>query len=990
VAPNVCPRCGQPLAPDAPSGLCASCLLVASAETLVSGSVDDLATMTSADVAGPRASDGPALAPGTLWGPYRIGRLLGRGGMGEVYEAEQLTSGRRVALKVLRSRLQTPDERARFLREGQLAASVSHPHTVYIFGSEEIEGTPAISMELLPGGTLKDVVSARGPMPPGDAVAAILDVIGGLDAAADGGILHRDIKPSNCFVDSDGTVKVGDFGLSISTLARDVRNELVSSGFEGTPQFAPPEQLRGEALDVRADIYAVGATLYYLLTGKAPFDAPDLRELFTRVSSAAPPSPRAVRREVPARLASVVLQCLAKTPADRPASYAALADALRPFVSRDDAPAPLWPRLIAFALDSWVIVGVPMSVVTALLNDPLTGRASRTLATGTWTWLATFAYYVAIEGTTGAALGKRLLGMRVIGSGGAIPAWRQTLVRNAIFFAPSALLWIGVASGVIAPATTWAFAVPPAVSLLIFFSTARRDNGWTGLHDVVSGTRVVARPVTAARRVRAPQMPAFATTAGTGRRYGPFVAADSQGNAPGSVVRAFDPILRRPVWIHIAAASAPPIDSARRDLSRTGRLHWLTGRRTAEESWDAYEAPDGVPFTTAVAGAHWSTLKLQLLDLTSELEAAERDGTMPGLSLDRLWLRANGRLILLDFTAPDVHSRADATLTPAELLAAVATRVPRGDAPDSLPLSAREMLEQWASADVPALSAARASVSEMSRSSDHVVWWRRALPGALAAAPVALMLLVSALLIPALGRFTSSDTGQMMNLLGALRSTTLPNNNPFHRPEVREAAEVLIAGRYSDMIGDEDFWASGIVSQLAPDYRAQAQQILARHPGVTREQVATAEATLAAAREERRVPGARRETRVVEMGAVVISFVTAGALAIVFVCLLISASAVPGGIVSRHLGLATVTRSGREISRMRSVVRALVASIPALVWFAYLAQSPRVQGFVPTPQHGLLATGLAVGLLAAGVVWTIVGRTRGPHDILLGTWVVPR
>src|SRR5262249_28181252 len=240
--------------------------------------------------------------PGEIWGPYRIGRLIGRGGMGEVYEAEHLESGRRIALKVLRSRLENRDERARFLREGQLAASVSHPHTVYIFGSEEIAGTPVITMELLPGGTLKDRVRAEGPLPVPEAVSAILDVIGGLDAAQSAGILHRDIKPSNRFVDQDGSVKVGDFGLSISTLARDVRGVLTadsdSGGFQGTPQFAPPEQLRGEPLDVRADIYAVGATLSYLLTGRAPFDAPDLHELFSRVTGEPAASPRRLRRDI--------------------------------------------------------------------------------------------------------------------------------------------------------------------------------------------------------------------------------------------------------------------------------------------------------------------------------------------------------------------------------------------------------------------------------------------------------------------------------------------------------------------------------------------------------------------------------------------------------------------------------------------------------------------------------------------------------------------
>src|SRR6185295_12181074 len=197
--------------PDAAEGLCAACLIAANMAT-VTGSIDDASTMVS--VASGSGSSGPGeprLTAGQTWGPYRIGRLLGRGGMGEVYEAESLETGRRLALKLLRSRLERADDRARFLREGQLAASISHPHTVYIFGSEEIEGMPVISMELLPGGTLKERVAASGPMAPQDAVAAIMDIIGGLDAAQAAGVLHRDIKPSNCFIDDDGAVKVGDF-----------------------------------------------------------------------------------------------------------------------------------------------------------------------------------------------------------------------------------------------------------------------------------------------------------------------------------------------------------------------------------------------------------------------------------------------------------------------------------------------------------------------------------------------------------------------------------------------------------------------------------------------------------------------------------------------------------------------------------------------------------------------------------------------------------
>ena len=231
-----CTRCGAELPADAPGGLCPACLLALAAPSedatissedtqwVGSASSSDHATVlaSASDASRAAARFSTQLEPGQLFGPYRIEKLLGRGGMGEVYAAEHLEHGRRLAVKVLSHRLADRDDRARFLREGQLAASINHPRSVYIFGSEEIDGAPIITMELVPGGTLKDKVTADGPYAPAAAVDAILDIVSGLDAAHIAGIFHRDIKPSNCFVDYDGSVKIGDFGLSISTLARDL------------------------------------------------------------------------------------------------------------------------------------------------------------------------------------------------------------------------------------------------------------------------------------------------------------------------------------------------------------------------------------------------------------------------------------------------------------------------------------------------------------------------------------------------------------------------------------------------------------------------------------------------------------------------------------------------------------------------------------------------------------------------------------------------
>jgi serine/threonine protein kinase len=999
-----CPRCGRTVTLDAAGGLCAACLLEAGAATYSagSGSTDFKPTVSSAAAAGAAGVQrAPRLSEGDRWGSYQIGRLLGRGGMGEVYDAEHLPSGRRVALKVLSSPLQSAEERARFLREGQLAASVSHPHTVYIFGSEEIDGTPVISMELLPGGTLKDRVVSHGPMRPDEAVAAVMELIGGLDAAAAAGILHRDIKPSNCFVDHDGVVKVGDFGLSISTLARDVHLQLVTSGFEGTPQFAPPEQLRGEPLDVRADIYAVGATLYYLLTGRAPFDAPDLHDLFAKVTKDAPVPPRQLRRDIPARLSAVVMRCLAKSPAERPSSYPALADALRPFLARHDRPAPLVTRTLAGLVDSSIVVGIPVALITMILADPLSGSPARTAAVANLSWAAALFYYLAVEGATGASLGKRLFGLRVVSAAGSPPRWERIAARVLLFYAPNILIaamlgspwFIDDQSGQSSSGfyINWKQTGPPVLAFLMFFATARRGNGWTGLHDVLSGTRVIARPSAIERHSRtAPQAAVAAIPADSARRYGPFVALDAGHPRPGAVVRAFDPVLRRQVWITIAGVSELPIDDARRDLSRSARLHWLAGRRSPDENWDAYEAPDGTAWATGVAERPWSQVKHQLLDLVNELAYSAEDGTRPTLALDRVWMRENGRIVLLDFAPPDATPHATADLTPEQLLEAAAARVPRSPSqPDALPLSARAFLERWSGQGLSGIADARATLLAMTATPNDVHWWRRALPGTLAAAPVACALLVAVTLVPALARFANAETSEMMNLLGALKSTTLPANSPLREPEVRAAAELAVAGRYAHLIRDQEFWNAGVVRSLAPDYRPLAEDILARHADVSPAQLAAAEAILKDARQRRPAAGGREQS-VVELGGVVISTVTAGALALVLGVCVISSLLVPGGVVSRQVGLATVTRSGREITRVRSLLRALVAGIPAIAWLTYLAFATKVQGFVPTPPRPITAALVTVGVLAIGLAWTIVRRTRGPHDLLTGTWVVPR
>ena len=355
-----CGQCGQELPRDAPAGLCPECLLRLGMQSQSQPSADPNsegipATATyghAADAAVNDSREGPLdLTPRQQFGGYRVVRRLGSGGMGTVYEADHVESGRRVALKVLAHRLDSPESKQRFLREGRLAASVNHPNSVYVFGTEEIAGVPVIAMELVPGGTLEQRGAPRGTVarwrssrcdPPGDRRP------GGCGGR---GVLHRDVKPANCFVDRDGTIKVGDFGLSISTSLRGDSNVTSDGTFLGTPAFSSPEQLRGDELDIRSDIYAVGVTLYYLLTGRMPFKADNLVRLIATVLEHPPTSPDQLRPDIPKGLVRTVMRCLQKQPAARYGTYDELRQVLAPFSSAAPTPAALGLRLGAGILD---------------------------------------------------------------------------------------------------------------------------------------------------------------------------------------------------------------------------------------------------------------------------------------------------------------------------------------------------------------------------------------------------------------------------------------------------------------------------------------------------------------------------------------------------------------------------------------------------------------------------------------------------------------
>jgi len=255
---------------------------------------------------------------------YRIVGLLGRGGMGEVYRADDLKLGQAVALKFLPKAV-SGDEAllARFHAEVRLARQVSHPNVCRIYDIGEIEGRHFLSMEYVDGEDLASLLKRIGHLPADKTVDIARQLCAGLHAAHEKGVLHRDLKPANIMLDGRGRVRITDFGLAVAA------EEAANVGeVSGTPAYMAPEQLAGKPASVRSDLYALGLVLYEVATGKRAFDAPTLAEMRRKHEQETPAAPSAILAGFDPAVERVILRCLEKDPRARPSSAVQLAGAL--------------------------------------------------------------------------------------------------------------------------------------------------------------------------------------------------------------------------------------------------------------------------------------------------------------------------------------------------------------------------------------------------------------------------------------------------------------------------------------------------------------------------------------------------------------------------------------------------------------------------------------------------------------------------------------
>ena len=436
------------------------------------------------------------------FGPFVLRREIGRGGMGVVYEAEDTATGDVMALKRIRGEGVHPTARDRFVREARLGAAIDDPHCVFVRSGGTVDGDLFLTMELLSGDNLRYLVERRGPLPIDETRTRMLEVCRGLEALHAADIVHRDLKPENCLLTDDGHVKVGDLGLS-RTLAPMSLHLTGPHQMLGTPAFAAPEQLRGDPVDVRTDVYAATATLFFLLSGQPPFVGTDYAQLIARV--VADPVPSLRERGVAASMAleQLVERGLAKDPGERFGSIADLVAAIEAAMQGRLPIAPAGQRLAAIVADLSLLFLLAAGVHFAVEDYDLLACTWQSVFAGDPTWLlvllAAVAYFSLTEGFGGASLGKRWVGLRVVRApAGGRPGLGRAAARAALVALVFSLNEPAAALLDVPLPNVWILAVWMPVSVVLtvglpFLLLFPPRRGWRpeGLRDRWFGTSVV-------------------------------------------------------------------------------------------------------------------------------------------------------------------------------------------------------------------------------------------------------------------------------------------------------------------------------------------------------------------------------------------------------------------------------------------------------------------------------------------------------------------
>ncbi len=646
-------------------------------------------------------------------GNYRLGREIGSGGMGCVYHATDLSSGQEVAVKLVLPRLVTSKASAeRFRQEGRLAAAITHPRCVFVLAADQEGKFPYIAMEYVSGSNLHDYVGEHGPLELEDSIRKIVDVLDGLAAAHELGVIHRDIKPANCFVDDEGRVKVGDFGLSRSLSADSILTQ--RGAFMGTPQYCAPEQIRNDPVNEQCDVYSVSATLFFALTGQAPFHGCDAVSTMARAVSETPPPLRSLRPDLPRRLEKVIAKGLEKEPALRFRSIEELKQALVQF-----SPGPLTTyreqgaRIGAYCVDYLVL-----SVVnyTFLIGFMLLGAyridegQTLYLVDLTFTCLLFVVYFGLFEGLRGTTPGKRLFGLFVqVHQQGVPPSVLRAIARAGILVVivdGAPLVVALILARLMNPGIEdFGYRFVPVLHIFswgLLLSTMREATGYRGLHELFSKTCLNSR-----RKVKV-RTESTAVGAGISASTENDVR-ELQGDWPDAlggfqvshaiawetgcrILACRDQELNRSVWLRFHGDAESVVSVTRAQLDRKSRLRWVASETSESDAFDVFVPPKGTSLDTIV-GEHgpleWLSTFDVIASLANEVEQAIAEDSLPEiLTTDQVWMQADGTVLLLDFpTKANANPIAKRSALPSQrgfaLLLAVASCALEGQQPEN-------------------------------------------------------------------------------------------------------------------------------------------------------------------------------------------------------------------------------------------------------------------------------------------------------------------
>jgi uncharacterized RDD family membrane protein YckC len=949
----------------------------------------------------------PEPAPSEVGG-YRILRMIGAGGMGSVYEAEAPDTGRRVAVKLLSSRLASnPSSVERFRQEGRLASQLTHPRCVFVLSADTEHGRPYIVMELMPGRTLKDLVDQNGPLAQQEAIARVIDVIDGLAEAHRLGMIHRDVKPSNCFLTADDRVKIGDFGLSKSLAGR-VTNLTQTGTFLGTVLFAAPEQIRGEPVDYSCDVYSVAATLYFLLSGEAPFQHESAAAALARVVSEAPPHIRSKRKDVSAQLDRIIAKGLERERSRRWQSLADLREALCNLLPERQRPARPRALLGAYVLDRLVIALLVGPIEGFWLVSSGAGHVHVELFGLHWISVALMLAYFAIgDGRFGATPGKWLLGLRVSRLGTTEPPGvLRGLIRTGVFhllfaglLVPKYLtLWFGPAVG----GTLGGLVVLGCAAAILL--QVRRSTGYRGLHDRASGCHATQKPFPVRKLrldINAPTpLDAALPTSEPLPDVGGFVvhgriAAESTGE---QVWLAEDRVLGRKVllWLRPWGSPALAADPARPTRLRrlgSGSVGWAGGAF----DWIAFAAPLGGPLAETVRPGRplpWADARYILEQLAEEFRAAEADGSLPRrLALDHVWVEPNGRVQVLDFALCAARYRPNAPLAILrEAAALVLEGHPRstgGPIVAPIPAHALAVLDQLFAVDL--------SVSEFQKQLTETHAHRPEVTPAVRAAQIGVQAV--ALAVP-LG---------CLYILTFLMGVMLTYGADWEAEQTKRTAEVLADPVERAKLSQNPSRALGDALNN-PRLPVRVNQLLVR----TETEAATRrEGLLAPHRrilEEAESSGLQKRTEPDSQDAVQGIVEWAGApdsspagrasapwgedawpivalYAAVLAGMVVLSAVFRGGVSLFLAGISVVRADGRRARRRQCALRAILVWGPIV---ALLCGSMLVQVYAPGQAYFAAVLWLfALALLPVYAVLALRYPDRPPHDRITGTHLVP-